>query len=72
MLWRTAFGSAQLFALEDGYSIRNPHEFFLGSTPEAWQGHEEHLQADGLMYNSNGCFLVEDGSRKILIDVASV
>ena len=68
MLWKTSVGSVTLYALEDGYSIRDPHEFFLGSTPDAWEGHEEHLREDGRMYNSYGCFLVDDGSRKILID----
>ncbi|MDX1691314.1 MAG: MBL fold metallo-hydrolase [Acidimicrobiia bacterium] len=67
MLWKTAVGGATLYAIEDGYSMRDPHEFFLGSTPDAWIGHEDELH-DGRIRTSFGCFLVDDGDRLTMVD----
>jgi glyoxylase-like metal-dependent hydrolase (beta-lactamase superfamily II) len=68
MLWKTQIGSATLYAIEDGWSKRDPHEWFIGSTPEAWEGQSQHLDSDGRLAVSYGCFLLDDGSRLVMID----
>jgi glyoxylase-like metal-dependent hydrolase (beta-lactamase superfamily II) len=68
VLWETQVGSATLYAIEDGWATRDPHEWFIGSTPEAWEGHTQHLNADGRLPVSYGCFLWDDGTRLVMID----
>lgn len=68
MLWKTNVGSTVLYAIEDGWAVRDPHEWFIGSTPEAWVGHEEYLTDDGGLPVSYGCFLIDDGSRLVMVD----
>jgi glyoxylase-like metal-dependent hydrolase (beta-lactamase superfamily II) len=68
MLWKTTIGSTVLYAIEDGWSHRDPHTWFIGSTPEAWVGHEEHLTAESLLPVAYGCFLIDDGERLVMVD----
>jgi len=68
MLWKTQVGSATLYAIEDGWTTRDPHEWFIGSTPAAWEGHTHHLDAEGGLPVSYGCFLWDDGTRLVMID----
>jgi len=68
MLWKTRVGSATLYAIEDGWATRDPHEMFIGSSPEAWEGHTQHLNDDGTLPVSYGCFLWDDGTRLVMID----
>ena len=68
MLWKTQVGSATLYAIEDGWATRDPHEWFIGSTPEAWERHGDHLDADGRLPVSFGCFLYDDGTRLVMVD----
>lgn len=68
MLWKTTLGSTVLYAIEDGWSHRDPHTWFIGSTPEAWVGHEEHLTPEGNLPVSYGCFLIDDGERLVMVD----
>lgn len=68
MLWKTGVGSMTVYAIEDGWTVRDPHEWFIGSTPAAWVGHEQHLTSDGLLPVSFGCFLVDTGTRLVMID----
>jgi len=68
MLWKTKIGSATLYAIEDGWSRRDPHEWFIGSTPEGWEGQDQHLDSQGRLPISYGCFLWDDGARLVMID----
>jgi len=68
MLWKTKIGSATLYAIEDGWATRDPHEWFIGSTPEAWAGQTHHLDTEGGLPISYGCFLLDDGTRLVMID----
>jgi len=70
MLWKTTLGNTVLYAIEDGWSHRDPHTWFIGSTPEAWIGSENHLTPDSLLPVAYGCFLIDDGARRVMVDTA--
>ncbi len=68
MLWRTDLGSATLYAIADGWGTRDPHQWFVAGTPEDWENHPEHLDDQGLLPTSFGCFLFDDGKQLVMID----
>jgi len=61
-------GTATLYGIRDGGSDRDPHEYLIGSTPDAWAGYEHLLNEDGTMPNSFSCYLFDTGAAKVLVD----
>jgi glyoxylase-like metal-dependent hydrolase (beta-lactamase superfamily II) len=68
MTWKIELGSANLYVIHDGEVDRDPLEFLIGSTAEAWEGYEHFLNEDGTMVNSYTCYLFDTGSSRIMID----
>jgi glyoxylase-like metal-dependent hydrolase (beta-lactamase superfamily II) len=68
MLWKTDLGSATLYAILDGWGTRDPHDWFVGTTPEDWDGLGDHLDDEGRLPTSFGCFLFDNGERLVMID----
>lgn len=63
VIWETAAGAYTLYAIEDGWTLRNPTEQFPGADPAAWTDLEE-----GKLRVTFGCFLLTDGTRNLMID----
>lgn len=68
MIWKIEIGTVVLYGIRDGATNRDPLEYLIGSTPEAWSGYEHFLNADGTMPNSYSCYLVDTGSAWVMID----
>ena len=67
-VWRIEVGGSTLYGIRDGSTLRDPHEYLIGSTPEAWVGYEHYLTADKQMCNSFSCYLFDTGSELVMID----
>ena len=68
MIWEAQVGEATLFAIEDGWSIRDPFAMFIDTDEEVWATHPEFLDDDRLRV-SFGCFLLRSQSGEYsLID----
>jgi glyoxylase-like metal-dependent hydrolase (beta-lactamase superfamily II) len=70
MVWKIEIGSSVLYGIPDGHSQRDPHEWLIGSTPEAWVGYEHFLDDDGMLANTFSCYLLDTGTEKVMIDTA--
>lgn len=68
MVWSIEVGTSKLYGIRDGGSIRDPLKYLIGSTPEAWEGYEHFLDAEGQMRNSFTCYLFDTGSKLVMID----
>lgn len=68
MLWRISLGDGTLYVIRDGGSLRDPLEYMIGSTDEAWSRHQEHLTDDGLMDNAFTCYLFDNGTDLVMVD----
>lgn len=68
MLWKTDLGSATLYAIQDGWGTRDPHDWFVGPTHEDWKAMADHLDTAGNLPTSFGCFLFDDGEQLVMID----
>jgi glyoxylase-like metal-dependent hydrolase (beta-lactamase superfamily II) len=62
-------GDIRLTFLPDGEGYFVPTQMFPGTTPEAWQAHQQWLNEEGRYVTTLGAFLVETGERKILVDL---
>ena len=63
-----AVGDAQLIALQDSWTVRDPDGFFVGVDSDAWEPYREWLDDDGLMAHNYGCFLVRSRDKTLLVD----
>lgn len=61
-------GDLEIHPIEDGKAIMPVSEPFLGMPPEAWNGHQEFLNDDGMLEMALGGFLIRTGDRVVLID----
>lgn len=68
MVWKIELGTATLYGIRDGGALRNPLEYMIGSTEEAWAKYPQYLNDDGMMVNSFSCYLFDTGSTKVMID----
>lgn len=67
MIWETAVGDLTLYAIEDGWSPRDPHVMFEDSDPAVWDANPQFLD-NGVLRVSFGCFLLHAGDDLTLID----
>lgn len=65
---RVAVGNAELIALQDSWTKREPGGFFVGVDAEAWEPYEEWLEDDGLMAHNFGSFLIRSQGKVMLVD----
>lgn len=65
VIWSITCGSYTLYAIEDGWIIRSPHDVFPSADPAAWGPTD---LTDGKLRMTWGCFLVTDGTRSLMID----
>ncbi|MDH3425929.1 MAG: MBL fold metallo-hydrolase, partial [Acidimicrobiia bacterium] len=61
-------GEAELIALQDSWTRREPAGFFVGVEADAWEPYREWLDDDGLMAHNFGSFLIRSQGRNILVD----
>jgi glyoxylase-like metal-dependent hydrolase (beta-lactamase superfamily II) len=61
-------GNVQLIALQDSWTRRDPHGFFVGVEADAWEPYREWLDDDGLMAHNYGCFLIRSRDTTMLVD----
>lgn len=67
MIWRLPCGDYTIYAIEDGYIYREPLEHFTQSTAADWS--DQILEPDGRIRSQFGCYLLEAGDRRIMVDV---
>ncbi len=65
---RIHLGDVRVTFLADGGGVTDPLVAWPDSSPEAWNHHRRHLDADGKFITSVGGFLVEVGDRKVVVD----
>jgi len=66
MIWSIPCGDYTIYAIEDGFAFRDPVEHFTQSTESDWA--DQPLEADGQLRLRYGCFLLQAGDQRILID----
>jgi len=66
VIWSVPCGDYTIYAIEDGYALRNPLEHFTQSSEDDWEAHE--LEEDGGLRLRYGCFLLAAADHRILVD----
>jgi glyoxylase-like metal-dependent hydrolase (beta-lactamase superfamily II) len=61
-------GEAELIALQDSWTTREPGGFFEGVDSDAWEPYREWLDDDGLMAHNFGSFLIRSRGKTLLVD----
>ena len=61
-------GHAELIALQDSWTKRDPGGYFEGVEATAWQPYKEWLDDDGLLTHNFGSFLILSRGKNILVD----
>lgn len=61
-------GNAQLIALQDSWTVREPGGFFVGVDNDDWAPYTGWLDDDGLMVHNFGCFVIRSLDTTILVD----
>ncbi|MDH3308670.1 MAG: MBL fold metallo-hydrolase [Acidimicrobiia bacterium] len=61
-------GNAELVALQDSWTTREPGGFFYGIEAPAWEPYRAWLNPDGLLAHNFGCFLIRSRGQNILVD----
>lgn len=67
MIWETRIGDLTVYAIEDGWSLREPTVFFPTSDQAVWDANPQYLH-DGLIKVPFGCFLIRSADDLTLID----
>ncbi|MDH3498837.1 MAG: MBL fold metallo-hydrolase [Acidimicrobiia bacterium] len=70
VIWETEVGDLALYAIEDGWSRRDPSVMFDDSDPSVWEANPQFLD-DGFLRVSFGCFLLRSGDDLSLIDTGN-
>jgi glyoxylase-like metal-dependent hydrolase (beta-lactamase superfamily II) len=65
---RITVGNAELIALQDSWTRKEPGGFFVDVDSEAWEPYREWVDDDGLMAHNYGCFLIRSLDTNILVD----
>lgn len=65
---RITIGNAELIALQDSWSRKEPSEFFVDVDAAAWEPYREWVDDDGLIAHNYGCFLIRSLDTNILVD----
>lgn len=61
-------GEAELIALQDSWTRRDPGGFFMAVEADAWEPYREWLDDDGLMAHNFGCFVIRSREKTMLVD----
>jgi glyoxylase-like metal-dependent hydrolase (beta-lactamase superfamily II) len=61
-------GDAELIALQDSWTRKEPGGFFVDIEAEAWEPYREWVEDDGLIAHNYGCFLIRSAGKTILVD----
>lgn len=61
-------GDAELIALQDSWTSKEPGGFFQGVEAEAWEPYRDWLDDDGLMAHNYGSFLIRSNGKNMLVD----
>ena len=61
-------GRIRVTYVPDGWSRNVPTALFANSTPQGWARHSEWLDAEGMVPQSIGAFLVRTAGRTLLVD----
>jgi len=64
-------GALEVLPVLDGTTFLPISEPFVNMPPEAWQGHEQFLTADGQLELALGGFLVRGNDRVVLVDTGA-
>ena len=65
---RIMVGDAELIALQDSWTRREPGGFFEGVDSDAWAPYREWVADDGLIAHNFGSFLIRSRGRNMLVD----
>lgn len=61
-------GEIHVTAMSDGEARFPAHSYFAGSTEAGWEAHRSMLDDDGNYVFHLGCFLIDSGDRRVLVD----
>lgn len=65
---KISVGDAELIALQDSWTRREPGGFFVDVDDDAWEPYREWLDEDGLMAHNFGSFLIRSQGKTMLVD----